>query len=245
MQGPIEWLSGRSWSEFVQDIAVDTAVQWFTVAMGVFYAACFFIVIFVKKLPVFFRFFLWLGAAGLLLLAFIYTKDQFYHTGQFFEYALQFGAPAFLLIALKTGGISDRLVFWMKLATAITFACHGLYAIGYYPRPGTFLDMTIRITGLSQQAAIQFLNIAGVLDFVVAIGIFLPVKWARWFLLYAAGWGLLTSLARPVGNFFPEFALLSLHQWVHEMVFRLPHFIVPLLLFLKLPTSPPISTNQD
>jgi len=233
MQGLVGALTGWTWREYVTNLAVDQAIQQFIVWTGVFYGLCAVLVIFIQKLPAVSRYILWLGTFSLLFLALVYTKDHFYQIGQFFEYTLQFGAPAFLLVALHTNNLSARLVLWMKIAIALTFACHGLYAIGYYPRPGYYLEMVIRILGISQDAAKHFLNVAGALDFAVAIGIFLPTKWAKWFLLYAACWGLATSLARVFGNFYWDYPIGSLHQWAHEMTFRLPHFFIPLLLYLR------------
>lgn len=233
MQGFIETFTNWTWQEYVTNIAVDEAIQQFTTGVGIFYAVCGLTAIFIRRLPHFFRFFLWLGTFSLVVLALLYTKDHFYHLGQFFEYTLQIGSPVFLLVALKTGEFSKRLLFWMKIAIAFTFACHGLYALGYYPRPGYFLEMSMRILGISQVGAIHFLNTAGVLDFVVAAGIFLTSKAARWVLLYAAVWGLATSLARILGNFYWDFPWASLHQWAHEAIFRLPHFFIPLVLLLR------------
>ncbi|MEK7258126.1 MAG: hypothetical protein AAB316_25445, partial [Bacteroidota bacterium] len=91
--------------------------------------------------------------------------------------------------------------------------------------------------GVDEQGAKLFLNVVGVLDFVVGAGIFLPEKWARPVLLYAAAWGLATAWARIAGNFYWQFPLSSLHQYLFETVFRLPHFLVPMALYLIL--------NQD
>lgn len=233
MQGLIESLTHLTWEEFATSIAVDEAIQRATLALGIFYAVCALTVIFIRKLPAFFKWIVWAGAFLLVFLALIYTKDHFFHVGQFFEYALQFGTPVFFLFALKKGAITERLVIWMKVAIVLTFTCHGLYAIGYYPQPAGFLEMTMRCLAFSQEDAVTFLNIAGAMDYVVAVGIFLPRKRARWFLFYAACWGLATSLARVVGNFYLDFPWLSLHQWLFETVYRLPHFFIPFLLFLK------------
>jgi hypothetical protein len=233
MRSFIENFTKWTWQEYVTNIAVDEAIQQFTTGVGIFYAFCCLIAVFIRRLNRCFRLFLWMGAFSLTVLALLYTKDHFYHLGQFFEFTLQIGSPVFLLIALKYGDVSEWLVFWMKTAVALTFACHGLYALGYYPRPASFLEMTMRILGISQTGAIHFLNTAGVLDFVVAAGVFLPSKVAKWVLTYAAAWGLATSLARILGNFYWAFPWASLHQWAHETVFRLPHFFIPLVLLLR------------
>ena len=118
----------------------------------------------------------------------------------------------------------------MKVAIALTFTCHGLYAVGYYPMPVTFLQMLKAILNMEGAPALAFLKVAGLLDFVVAIGIFLKKRWAVPVLGYAVAWGFLTSMARIFGNFYWDFPLESLDQWVFEAVYRFPHFLVPMAL---------------
>lgn len=231
MSGFVENILGMSWEEYATHPLGDVWVQRLIFADGIFYAICTLTALFIRRLPGMARVLMWAGAVNLVLLAFLYQKDHFYHVGQFFEYTLQFSSPVFLVIALKQNAISRRLVFWMKVAVALTFTCHGLYALGYYPRPGSFFVMIHHIFDLGQPGMIHFLNTAGVLDLLVAVSIFIPWNGGRWVLTYAAGWGLATSLARIFGNFYWEFPLESLHQWTYEAVSRLPHFLIPLALF--------------
>ncbi len=228
----IEALTPWTWHEYVTNLAVDETIQQWMVAVGFFYFVCALACLFYEKMPHWMRWPIWLGVAGQVVLALLYMKEFFLHTGQFFEYALQFSTPAFLILYFKNQKFSPSLIFAMKLATALTFICHGLYAAGYYPRPGVFTSMTMRILGGSESFAINFLTAAGWMDFVVALGIFLPKQWAKWFLLYAAIWGLLTALARIVGNFYWDFPLQSLHEWAYHTVYRLPQGLVPLILWL-------------
>ncbi len=231
MQGIIEGFTSLTWQEYVTHPKGDVWIQRFIFGCGIFLATCSVVAACIRWLHRFFRLFLWIGAAYLFVLALLYLKEYFFHAGQFFEYALQFSSPAFFWFALKKEGVTNRLALWMKLAVALTFICHGLYALGYYPRPGVFMSMTMHVLGLDEQATILFLRVAGILDFVVGIGIFLPEKWVKPVLIYAAAWGLATALARTLGNFFWQFAAESLHQHVFETVYRLPHFFVPLALF--------------
>ncbi|MCF8243707.1 MAG: hypothetical protein K9J37_04840 [Saprospiraceae bacterium] len=231
MKPVIEALTPWNWHEFVTNLAVDEAVQHWMLGIGTFYAFCAVACFFYEKMPKWVRWPIWLGVAGQVVLALLYMKEYFLHVGQFFEYALQFCAPAFLIVYFRREIFSPRLIFAMKLATALTFICHGLYAVGYYPRPGVFMSMTMKILGCSETLAGDILTVAGWMDFVVAIGIFLPIKWSRWFLLYAVVWGLLTSFARIFGNFYWDFPLQSLHEWAFQTVYRLPHGLIPLVLF--------------
>ncbi len=232
MQGMIESLTPFTWEEYVTHPMGDIWFQRAIMAIGVFYAICAISAFFVKKYPML-KWLMWAGAASLVFLAFVYLKDHFFHVGQFFEYTLQFSSPIFLTAAVATRKVNKKQVFWMKIALALTFACHALYAIGYYPRPGYYTEMTMNILGIENSAAVRFLLVAGALDFVVAVGIFSPQKFSKWILLYAVFWGFATSVARIVGNFYWDFPLDSLNQWVYQAVFRFPHFFIPLLLFYK------------
>jgi hypothetical protein len=174
-----------------------------------------------------------LFSVSLAFLAFLYSKERFYHIGQFFEYTIQFLLPLFFLYAL-TGRINlFRLLLSMKIAIALTFTAHGLYAVGVYPLPGVFTDMLIITLGVSETTANQMLYLAGVLDFTVSICLFIP-RLSKYAALYAVLWGGLTALARTCGNFHPDFPLASLHQNLHETLYRMPHMLVPLAVFFIL-----------
>jgi hypothetical protein len=233
MKGIVENFTPLTWDEYVTSPAVDLGIQRLITGTGWLYIICAFVALFYRRLPRSAHFLLLFGAANLVLLAGLYLKEYFFHAGQFFEYALQFGAPVFLFAVRPKEAPPKPLWLWMKICVSLTFICHGLYAVGYYPRPGTFLTMTIQTLRFSEPTALAFLNIAGALDFFIALGIFLPARFARFFLIYAAFWGLLTSLARITGNFYWEFPMESLFQWFHECVYRLPHFFIPFLLVLK------------
>lgn len=231
MKPLIETVTPWTWEEYVTNLGVDKGIQYAMTGLGVFYAICAVLALAVEKWPTISRPILSLGAFSLAVLGLMYMKEYFLHVGQFFEYTLQFLTPVFLLMVAKQQGISPRTAFWMKIAIALTFTCHGLYAVGYYPRPGQFVHMTMQVLDISQENALTFLNLAGAMDFMLAIGIFLPRKWALVFLAYAVVWGFATSLARTWANFYWDFWLESLHQWLFETVYRLPHGLVPLGLF--------------
>lgn len=228
----VNLFTDMTWGEFVTHPQGDIWIQKIVKGFGVFYLMCALICAFIHKIKKWGKALIILGSFGLLILAAIYAKDKFFHLGQFLEYALQFSTPVFLLYLISKKEISQTFMMVVKFTIALTFTCHGLYAFGYYPYPGSFMTMTQNILGLSQSNTILFLNAAGVLDFIVAVGIFLPGKWGRAALLYCVLWGLLTSLARIFGNFYSEYPLESLHQWVYEAVMRAPHFMVPLWAWL-------------
>ena len=75
------------------------------------------------------------------------------------------------------------------------------------------------------------LKIAGILDFVVAIAIFIPrISYVA--LVYAFVWGGLTAIARLVGHFHIAFLWNSFSQWTWEMLIRLPHGLIPLFVMI-------------
>lgn len=167
---------------------------------------------------------------GLIFLAVLLTISNNNKVGQFFEYSLQFTLPFLLLCCITYDKVKDNLLLILKVLIAFTFLGHGLYAIGYYPVPGYFVDMVIRVFNCSESVARTFLNIAGILDLVIAIGLFLPNKRiVSYCLVWAVIWGFSTAIARVVGNFYPHFILRSLHQTVFEMVYRVPHGLIPVL----------------
>ena len=182
-----------------------------------------------KRIDPFIRWSLRIASGGLFLLALLYWKEKSYQTGQLIEYSLQIGAPLFLLWALQ--GYTARRWWVVRGAIALTFVGHGLYAVGYHPQPGFFLQMTMSGLSVSQATAAVILITAGVVDFLAAFLLLLPQRrLARIGLYYCVAWGLLTTLARIWSNA-ELYGLDSLlNRWVWESLFRLPHFLVPLAL---------------
>lgn len=230
MRWLVENMFQTSWNDYVS--TSDGAIRVFIRSVGWFYVLCGFGAIFIKKIPRLVVPMLYMGSAGLILLAALYGKEKFFHLGQFLEYTLQWASPLFLMILWQKEAFTKKLTRWMKLAIALTFVCHGLYAIGYYPRPVGFLEMTMNILHLGDQQAIIFLKIAGVLDFIAAVLIFLPGKMGVAGLVYCVFWGFFTTIARIWAHFYIEFFPNFLLQWLHESILRFPHFLIPLAVLL-------------
>ena len=94
----------------------------------------------------------------------------------------------------------------------------------------TFDAMTQNILAVDQSIAASFLLIAGIIDLVVSGGIFYkPIS--RYLLIYAAIWGFLTALARPLAYIQAESFFLDLSTWLPAMVYRIPHSLLPLAAF--------------
>lgn len=223
------WL-GINWTAYVTSPNTDNFIQVFIQCNGFLYllaAICTLLITkFNKKL---FRIPIFIGGISLVILSVLLTKEKFYHTAQFFEHSIQFGLPFVFLYTFRKNYKKSRMFFVLKVLIAVTFFSHGLYAFGAYPVPGKFVDMVINIFGCTESFAITFLYIAGILDFILAVLLFIP-KVDKYALIYAVVWGLLTACARLVANFYWEFPLQSLHQNVYQVIYRLPHGLTPLMV---------------
>ncbi len=232
LKGVVENIFGITWNEYVTSLSAASSISFSIRTIGVFYLLCAIATLLMKptmkKLG---KLFLLGGSFGLFILALLYCKEKFLHVGQFFEYMIQFMTPILLYMMLFTTIEFKKIRLIALIAIALTFSCHGLYAVGYYPRPGTFIDMTLNTLPISEPSAHVMLKIAGILDFVVAIAIFIPrISYAA--LVYAFIWGGLTAMARLVGHFHIEFLWNSFSQWTWEMLIRLPHALIPLFVLV-------------
>jgi len=190
-------------------------------------------VVFIKKIPsLFIKINLWIISFILFFLALSLFIGKGFQIGQWIEYSLQFCTPIFLLYYFQNDTISKKYILFLKIATAFTFIGHGLYATGYYPRPGNFVDMMIKGFGTTQSQSEMLLNVAGYLDLIAAGLLFIPIKrFYKIALIYIIIWGFLTTLARVYANFNPGLGWYSLKQWLPEMLMRFPHFLIPAVLF--------------
>lgn len=231
MSPVITGLFGITWKAYVTNPAYDQWIQGFIKGVGVFYLLC---ALSVWLLPRFKRLagvLLFVGGISLILLAILEFKEKFYFLAQILEYALQCGSPFFLLFAFRKKALTPRLIWWMKIAVAVTFSSHGLYAVNYYPIPGNFIEMVINVLPMNEGQALVFLKIMGFFDFVISVFLFLPWRYIQIAgLVYAVLWGAMTTIARLMAYFHSEFALSWFKQWLHECVIRFPHFLIPLLL---------------
>lgn len=233
MKPIVETFSTMSWKKFATSPLTDDLIQKGTKVIGWIYLTCALFSLFIKKIPpLLSKTIISFGAFLLFILAILYTKEKFYHIAQFLEFAAQISAPIFLLIILYSKKELPQLTFWLKVIIALTFISHGLYAVNYYPRPGYFVQMVISILGVEESSAIMFLNGAGILDFIIGIGIFIPGKIELMALIYAVLWGFSTSIARIWAHFHLDFWQESLHQWTFEAIYRFPHFLLPVIALI-------------
>ncbi len=244
MRSIIERFGGISWQVWTTDTTMDERIGWGIKIVGWAYLGIALLATlrywamvknksFVKKLPKLEI----LATLNGCLLAALYCKDKWFHVGQFFEYALQIGAPLFFLYFPTH---PEKKILWngMLLATLLTFACHGLYALGYYPQPENFVTMTLNCLHCDETTARVFLKIMGWLDMLVVLvfifefGVSSLGSWvSRLALLYCVIWGFLTCIARVWAYFYIDFWQDSLTQNLYQMLFRVPHFLVPCALW--------------
>lgn len=241
----VQVIFGMQWEDYVTNLSIDKGIQVVIRLTGVFYLICALAAIFIQRWKPIARILLWVGAFNLVFLAALYCKDKFFHLGQFLEYTLQWSSPIFLIVLSQLQTVGRSFLFWLRVAIALTFVCHGLYAIGYYPRPGDFLQMTIAILKINETGAMHFLQIAGLLDFMASVLIFLPGKIGKAALWYCVFWGLATTLARIVAPLELGMSIENVMlQSLHESVYRFPHFLVPLFAAIALHQST-ITANSN
>jgi len=155
------------------------------------------------------------------------------------EHGGQMLMPLILLSALYFG-LRHSVTWWVAIVAFVTtFAGHGCYALGLWPTPSNFYGMTTVILGLNYETTTLFLRTAGLLDFIICVGVFIP-RLRLYCVAYAVVWGLLTALARPVAGMSLELNFWGADQYIHESILRAPHYFIPLflvLLFKKQKTS--------
>lgn len=230
----IENIFNTNWRDYVTSLRTDSIISACIKANGVFYFICAILSLtLTENSSKLHRGILYTGVVFLVLLSLLITKSKFYHTVMFFEHSIQFATPFTMLFFSRTKKVKD-LVLTLKILIALTFVSHGMYAVAiFYPLPGNFVSMTLNILPVTEDIAKQFLFAAGILDFIVAILIFIP-KTAKPALIYAAAWGFLTAFARIVSGLKYGVTLDIVMQYLHTTIYRIPHGLVPLIAYMSL-----------
>ena len=222
---------GISWDDFVGSGANDGLIQTWMFRAGWLYVLGAVLAITVRRKA-------WVqmgGLVGAAMLLFVLAYARYVGAERqlpmLVEHGGQILSPVLLVLALALGP-SHRLTILVAMLSLVTaFAGHGCYAVGLWPTPATFPAMISVILGVGHETAGSILVVAGILDFVICIGIFIPALRGP-SVLYAVGWGLLTALARPVAGMSLDLNLWGADQFLHEAALRAPHFVAPLYLFL-------------
>ena len=228
----VEGVFQTSWRDYVTSSFADNAIQTIMKINGIFYAICAIVSVRIREnSKKIFKVILFTGGVFLFLLSLLLTKSKFYHITMFFEHSIQFGAPFVLLFLFKMKQDFSKIMMPLKVITALVFVSHGVYAIGsIYPLPGDFVTMSLNILPITEDLAKSFLYVAGILDFITAILIFVP-KVSHFALLYAAFWGIVTAFARVLSGLTYDVSLLTLHQYLFSTVYRIPHGLIPFICF--------------
>ncbi len=225
----LPFILGVPWSEISTSQAYDIFISCLIYFSGGLFFLCALVSLKIRPKQKIKEFVLILGGLNLVFLSLLLCKAKFWYFGQFIEYTAQMSVP-FLLISLVKKSLFNLEII-LKIVMAATFIGHGLFAIGYYPVPGNFIDMVIIVFGLSEYDSRQFLLLMGVIDILASVCLFIPRLdlVAVYFMVF---WGGVTSLARIVANIDNELFLSSLFQWCFETLFRMPHMLLSLAILV-------------
>ncbi|WP_149496569.1 hypothetical protein [Roseiconus lacunae] len=223
-----QWL-GISWDEFVGSGAGDGWVQRCNVWIGWFYALAAVLSLTARRTSYVQLAILTTSTLMLGILSYAKYVSAQYQLPMLIEHGGQVLSPLLLTTAIVKGPTHRGTIIIAMIAVVTTFAGHGSYAIGWWPTPGNFFAMTTLTLGLEYESAKTVLRAAGVLDFAVCVLLFVPPL-RQIAVGYAAVWGMLTALARPVAGMSMTLIYWGADQYIHETVLRAPHFLIPLFL---------------
>jgi hypothetical protein len=206
MSGPVKILFGMDWHSYATHPNNDYYMQLINKGFGSFWILCAIAAVSINNYQKFSRYILYAGSGSLFLLAILFSLDKFALWGEFLEYSLQIMAPILLVIISKKNDISIKWLFLIQFAVALTFFSHGLYAFGIYPQPGAWVQWCMNMFFMSEELSKSFLKLMGVIDFIAALYLLLPLqRFQKTALWYCVIWGTMTALARLTSNFYWEF----------------------------------------
>lgn len=242
----IESLLNMSWEEYASNTVYSDRIDIFTQSCGILLFTGAIVALFWSKIKfkVAKQLIISLCIGILFILGICIFKDKNYSFLQIFELLIQVTLPIVLLnLDNFKPERKDKISTILKIALSITFIAHGLYAMGIPFYPGHFIDMTIKITGFTEDQAKVFLTTAGALDVLAATLIYFR-RTMKFALCYILIWGLLTALARVVSSFNTSFILDSIHNSLYATIYRLPHGLIAVILFLITYSHLQISKNK-
>ncbi len=241
----LEWITGTPLAEIYRSDFHRNFIDGFTVSIGLIYVLAAISVWFHRPSRKWSGWIIIAGTVALGLTYYGYFVGKHYNWGTLLEHSSQFITPILLLMLLR--GKSSKVIFVLaQVSIALTFICHGLFAYGYYPQPGNFIDMMITGWGMSEDVAIKSLEHIGVIDFVfggivlIPIGLVIRSEW--WskalkpvlilFLVYGILWGFLTAFARIYLHWDGTMIWRSIEGHLHQFLVRVPHATIPLIILL-------------
>jgi hypothetical protein len=235
---------GRDLVEIYKDPFYEQLVSSISTGIGIVFlgAAC--VILFYEKL-IGWSWIIYV-ATGFLLTTYLgyFMIKHFQMWGMLLEHAAQLMMPLLFLWYMKNN--QARFLAVATWSVALTFYCHGLFAIGFYPQPGKFVDMFIASTGWTEDFVRLLLLVVGWLDIIMAVIIIVPflpgtsdLIHVRIFrsvflisILYGVIWGGITTLARLYATYTKGMFWHWADQYWMEFLVRLPHFVLPLVIFL-------------
>lgn len=230
----VEGLFNYSWYDYATSTTVNFWIEIFTKFCSVIFLVSAFVSLFWDKIKfsLLKKTTLYLGTVILVILGICMVKDRNYDYFQFFEMTMQFVAPLIILTNIELNKIDyKKTLIILKIAIALTFIPHGLFAMDVLNLPGQFVDMTILILGVNETQATIFLFVVGLLDVILSVIIFVP-RFSKYALMYMVIWGFLTAMARPIAGYNFHFASATLHSSLYLMIYRLSHGIIPLIAYI-------------
>jgi len=219
---------GITWESYVNSTLMENSLEKIRVLLAVFFCILSILIWIVPKKI--YKIPLWAGILVLLILALLHTKDVFWNLAILMEHGVQIGVPLIFILS-KEENFRNYLI-GLKIALALTFIGHSFFAIGIFPIPGDYIQMTINILHIEEVQAISFLKVIGILDLIASILLFVKIKpLYQVSLVYLILWGFLTALARIVGHYHTELGISSIKEYWHETLLRLPHGLLPFGIF--------------
>src|SRR5688572_20646941 len=149
----IEQRMHLNWEVYVSDRNIEIIINRLQYFIGFFQLLCVGACLSFKRWPRLNTVILILGTISILWVGFLKYVDSSFQVVELCEFALQVTTPL-LFCMLHTEKIrKPNILLFMKVAISLTFISHGLYAIGYLPVPGHFIDMTINVLGVNEVQA--------------------------------------------------------------------------------------------
>ena len=235
---------GFDWDAFVGSGSNDGLIQRVNALIGWFYLAFAVLCLTVRKKNGFQPIALYFSTALFAVLFYAKYLGAQKQLPMFVEHGGQLLSPLLLVFALQFGPRHKIVITTAFIAFIMTFAGHGVYAVGLWPTPANFFGMTTTLLHVEYPTARILLHIFGLLDFLICIGIFIPCI-RKYCTLYAIVWGALTAIARPAAGMSLELNYWGADLYLHEMLLRTPHFLIPLYLYLVFrPTATGIANSS-
>jgi hypothetical protein len=242
----LEWSTGSTLQDIYRDHFYEYLIDNISIGIGIIYALSGVAALFYSPSRRVLKWTICLGVFCLALTFYGFFVDKHYLYGTLLEYSAQFVTPIIFLWYCNGYGAGRALIV-SKIAIAITFIYHGLFAIGYYPQPGNFTDMLIIGFGIQEDMARAALTNIAWMDFLFAGVVLIPfnILYRKevlskvlkvifiTLLSYAVFWGFMTSIARFYIHFDSQFIWQSFEGFFHEFLVRLPHGVFPMIILIE------------